>query len=118
MPELDKDHFIPGLSELAEAIRDNGARAGIQLAHLGFHADPPQKCVSLELPPEELDFFKSRGGVELQEYTAEEIQELIAAYGDATIRAQEAGFDIVELNAAHGHGIAQFLSARTNKRTD
>ena len=116
---LDNNFFIPGLSALVQAIHDNGAKAGVQLVHVGWHGVvPPIKCVSLGGPPDELEAIRRRGVPMPQEYTIADIQELIAAYGDAARRAQQAGFDLVEVHAAHGHGITQFLSPRTNRRTD
>jgi 2,4-dienoyl-CoA reductase-like NADH-dependent reductase (Old Yellow Enzyme family)/thioredoxin reductase len=116
---INDDRQIPGLAALSQAIQDNGARAGIQLAHIGPHTGAPLvKCVSIKMPQAELDLIKMMGGGELQEYTLDEIEELIASYGEAAARAQKAGFDMIEVHAAHQHGAAQFLSPRTNQRTD
>ncbi len=53
-----------------------------------------------------------------REMTVEEIKEVILAFGSAAARAREAGFDAVELHAAHGYLLTQFLSAISNRRTD
>ncbi len=116
---LYNDISIPGLSTIVQAIQDNGAKAGVQLVHVGWHAVvPPIKCVSLGGSIDELDAIRRRGSPMPEEYTVTEIQELVSAYGDAARRAQMAGFDLVEVHAAHGHGITQFLSPRTNQRRD
>jgi 2,4-dienoyl-CoA reductase-like NADH-dependent reductase (Old Yellow Enzyme family)/thioredoxin reductase len=57
-------------------------------------------------------------GLPPREITREEIQEIIAAFGEAAQRGKEAGFDAVEIHGAHGYLITQFLSALSNKRDD
>ena len=52
------------------------------------------------------------------EMTLDDIQETIAAFGAAALRAKTAGFDAVELHGAHGYLLMQFLSADSNQRTD
>lgn len=112
----DNEH-IPGLAWLAQTIQAAGAKAGIQLEHCGrqkFLGTPPIKAPS-RVPWEELD---AMGGAVPEELTFEEIQEIVEAFGDAARRAQWAGFDLVEIHGAHGYLITNFLSPRTNKRTD
>ena len=50
--------------------------------------------------------------------TEEEIRAIIQAFGDAALRAKEAGFDAVQLHGAHSSLLSQFLSPHTNRRTD
>ena len=50
--------------------------------------------------------------------TREEIREIVLAFGSAAFRAQEAGFDAVEVHGAHGYLLTQFLSALSNQRHD
>jgi len=112
----DNEH-IPGLAWLAQTIQATGAKAGIQLEHCGrqkFIGTPPIKAPS-RVPWEELN---AMGGAVPEELTFEEIQEIVEAFGDAARRAQWAGFDMVEVHGAHGYLITNFLSPRTNKRTD
>jgi 2,4-dienoyl-CoA reductase-like NADH-dependent reductase (Old Yellow Enzyme family)/thioredoxin reductase len=111
------NEYLPGLSLLAQTIQDNGAKAALQIEHCGLQkplGTAPLKGPSI-LPPEEL--FVS-GGVVPQELTLEEIHGVIEAFGDAALRVKKAGFDLVEIHGAHGYLINQFLSSRTNKRTD
>ena len=109
----------PGLAWLAETIKENGAKACLQISHGGkqilFLRENPLKAPS-RVPWEELhEFF----GVPVpQELSIEEIEELIEAFGNAAFRAKEAGFDMVQVHAASAYLIANFLSARDNKRTD
>lgn len=112
----DNEH-IPGLAWLARTIQSYGVKAGIQLEHAGrqkFLGTPPIKAPS-RIPWEELH---AMGGSVPEELTWEEIQEIVQSFGDAARRAQLAGFDFVEIHGAHGYLITNFLSPRTNRRTD
>jgi 2,4-dienoyl-CoA reductase-like NADH-dependent reductase (Old Yellow Enzyme family)/thioredoxin reductase len=104
----------PGLAWLASVIKENGARACLQITHGGRQkilGTPPIKAPSpvpweiLNAPPPE-------------ELTLEEIKEIVEAFGDAALRAKLVGFDMVEIHGAHGYLITEFLSPHTNKRTD
>jgi 2,4-dienoyl-CoA reductase-like NADH-dependent reductase (Old Yellow Enzyme family)/thioredoxin reductase len=113
----DYEH-IAGLSRLAETIQNAGAKAGLQISHGGrqkFLCRKPIKAAS-RVPWEELYYF---GGCPApDEITFEEILEVVKAFGDAAKRTKDAGFDMVEFHACHGYLISNFLSPRTNKRTD
>ena len=110
------DH-IPGLSLLAQTIQANGAKAAIQISHAGrqkFTLSRPIKAPST-VPWEEI---YAAGCPPPDELTFEEIQQIVKSFGDAAKRAQTADFDMVEIHACHGYLISNFLSPRTNKRTD
>jgi len=110
------DH-IPGLSLLAQTIQANGAKAAIQISHAGrqkFTLSRPIKAPSA-VPWEEI---YAAGCPPPDELTFEEIQQIVKSFGDAAKRAQTADFDMVEIHACHGYLISNFLSPRTNKRTD
>jgi 2,4-dienoyl-CoA reductase-like NADH-dependent reductase (Old Yellow Enzyme family)/thioredoxin reductase len=110
------DH-IPGLSLLAQTIQANGARAAIQISHAGrqkFTLCRPIKAPS-KVPWEEIHL---RGCPPPDVLTFDEIQKIIQSFGMAAKRAQTADFDMVEIHACHGYLISNFLSPRTNKRTD
>ncbi|MBI4286677.1 MAG: FAD-dependent oxidoreductase [Chloroflexi bacterium] len=110
---------IPGLALLAQRIKDNGAKAALQIGHCGRQkmlGIPPLKSAS-RVPWEEL--LQRVGPVAVpEELTVEELQEIVETHGDAALRVQKAGFDMVEVHGAHGYLITNFLSPRTNKRTD
>ena len=113
----DMQH-IAGLSVLAKTIQGAGAKAGLQISHGGrqkFLCRPPIKSAS-RVPWEELYYFE--GCPPPDELTFEEILGVVKAFGDAAKRTQMAGFDMVEFHACHGYLISNFLSPRTNKRTD
>ncbi len=111
-----KDEFIPGLSRLAAAIRDNGARAAVQLNHSGRYnfsffldgKDPVAPSAVASKMTRETP----------RELAPEEIREIIEAFGRAALRVKEAGYDAVEVLSGTGYLISQFLSEVTNKRTD
>jgi len=115
---IDDDKFIPGLSELADTVRQYGAKIGIQLNHNGSQASfdvtgvppvaPSVLPSSKPIPPERAP----------RELTVAEIEALVQCYAKAALRAKTAGFDCVQMHAAHFYLIAQFLSPAMNRRTD
>lgn len=110
------DH-IAGLSLLAQTIQANGAKAAIQISHAGrqkFTLSGPIKAPST-VPWEEI---YAAGCPPPDVITFEEIQQVIKSFGVAAKRAQIADFDMLEIHACHGYLISNFLSPRTNKRTD
>lgn len=112
----DNEH-IAGLSWLVSSIHDEGAKVGIQIEHCGrqkFLGTPPIKAPS-RIPWPTL--YEQTGNVP-EELTIEEIKQIVEHFGDAAKRAQTAGFDLVEIHAAHGYLITNFLSPHTNKRND
>jgi 2,4-dienoyl-CoA reductase-like NADH-dependent reductase (Old Yellow Enzyme family)/thioredoxin reductase len=112
---LYNDHMIAGKSELAEAIKANGAAALIQLSHGGrqctAEATGRQPVAPSAIPCKVV-------GVMPREITPDEIEEVQNAFAEAARRAKQAGFDGVEIHGAHGYLICQFLSPYTNKRGD
>jgi len=110
------DH-IPGLSLLAQIIQANGAKAGIQISHAGrqkFTLSRPIKAPST-VPWEEI---YAQGCPPPDVLTFDEIKQIVKSFGAAAKRAQTADYDMVEIHACHGYLISNFLSPRTNKRTD
>lgn len=114
----DKE-MIPGLSWLADVIRDNGAVPGIQIEHCGrqkFLGTQPIKSSSSIAWP---SLYQQYGlGAVPQELTIEEIHEIEEAFGDSALRAVNAGFELIEVHGAHGYLLTNFLSPHTNHRTD
>jgi 2,4-dienoyl-CoA reductase-like NADH-dependent reductase (Old Yellow Enzyme family) len=108
------DEHVSGLSDLAQIIHRSGAMAGIQIHHAGSKSTLKHTC---GLPPlvVSLDESSPEGAVEL---TEPDIIRIAHAFADAAVRAERAGFDYVELHAAHGYLMSQFLSARANARRD
>jgi len=112
------DKYIPGMALLAASIKDNGARAGLQLSHPGrdgaYVGGAGAKAASrMQWEP----WYKHGMPIPL-ELTIEEIHELVENYGDTARRARIAGFDLVEIHAAAGTLPSNFLSPADNKRND
>jgi 2,4-dienoyl-CoA reductase-like NADH-dependent reductase (Old Yellow Enzyme family)/thioredoxin reductase len=107
------DRMIPGLTDIADAVRAEGAVAGLQLGHCGAQrvvSEPPVVAPSaIAWAP------GKRVPVEL---TREEIARIVQDHADATRRAVQAGFQLIELHAAHGYLVNTFLSPATNQRSD
>ncbi|MBP2078051.1 NADPH dehydrogenase NamA [Oceanobacillus polygoni] len=106
------DKHILGLKNLNKEIHSYGAKSAIQLAHAGRKAE-------LEHPiyaPTALPFNDT--SITPVEMAVENIKATIEAFKNGSRRAKEAGFDIIEIHAAHGYLINQFLSPLTNKRQD
>jgi dimethylglycine catabolism A len=114
------DRFIPGLKRLVGAIHGGGAKASIQLGHAGGHTRA-DICGETPIAPSAIPHPVYETTFEIivpQEMTAARIGETIAAHVAAARRAQKAGFDCVEIHAAHGYLISQFHAPFENRRGD
>ncbi|MBB4825652.1 NADPH2 dehydrogenase [Sporosarcina luteola] len=106
-----EDH-VEGLSEVVDLMKQHGAATGIQLAHAGRKATVEGTIYA----PSAIAFnnqYKTPA-----EMTKDDIEETIAAFKEAAIRSKKAGFDVIEIHAAHGYLINEFLSPLSNQRTD
>lgn len=114
------DRFLPGLTRLATAAKSGGAVAVLQIFHAGNKAlpdlTPGGEVVSASAVPTEASPFAP--SVTPRALSHAEILDVITAFGKATRRAIDAGFDGIELHGAHGFLIQNFLSPRFNQRTD
>jgi 2,4-dienoyl-CoA reductase (NADPH2) len=109
------DSFIDGWRRLADAIRAGGSVSCVQLQvcyEWRAGADDPLEAVGPSEGPGG-PFVK-----QLRELTADEIKLIIKQYGDAAVRAQQAGIDMIEIHAGIGYLVARFLSSFSNRRTD
>ncbi|HED23869.1 MAG TPA: FAD-dependent oxidoreductase [Firmicutes bacterium] len=112
---LHDDRYIDGLSRLARAIKAEGAAASAQLYQAGRYTHSMITGVQPVAPSP----IASRLTRETpKEMSAEDIDVVIESFGEAALRAVEAGFDAVEVIASAGYLICQFLSPVTNKRSD
>jgi 2,4-dienoyl-CoA reductase-like NADH-dependent reductase (Old Yellow Enzyme family)/thioredoxin reductase len=115
---LYDDSVIPGLASLTNAVHSRGSKVAVQLHHAGRLAVPGYNGGRKPKGPSsikgKLDMFGAP-----DELATAEIEEIIKAYGRAAVRVAEAGVDVLEVHAAHGHGLPQqFLSPYSNQRTD
>jgi 2,4-dienoyl-CoA reductase-like NADH-dependent reductase (Old Yellow Enzyme family) len=115
------DRFLPSLRRLADAAKSGGAPAILQIFHAGNKAVPDLvpggEIVSASSLKAPAGPFNS-GAVMSRALTSDEIVEIVSAFGEATRRAIEAGFDGVELHGAHGFLIQNFFSPLYNQRED
>ncbi len=111
------DATIEGLGRLAAAVKAEGAAVCLQLAHAGSRGSR-RVLGTAPLAPSALRHPYEPEGDMPEEMNLAQIQEVAAAFGEAAGRAAAAGYDAVEIHAAHGYLLSQFLSPLTNRRTD
>ena len=114
------DRFLPGLTRLVDEIHRAGAKASIQLGHGGGHTRR-DICGETPIAPSAIPHPVYETTLETivpEEMTKARIEAVIAAHADAAARARKAGFDCVEIHAAHGYLISQFHAPFENRRTD
>ena len=109
---LYSDKLVAGFAEMTEAVHEASGKIVLQLAHAGIQAN---SSLTGQPPKGPSPFEKVPTG---QEMTHDEIQKVIEAFGQAAFRAQTAGFDGVQIHAAHGFLLSQFLSPFFNRRRD
>jgi 2,4-dienoyl-CoA reductase (NADPH2) len=108
------DQFIPGLSKLADAIKNNGALAALQILHCGREGGVDLVyCLMPSVVPQKLSYFKPP-----REMTLGDIKQAISDHVCAARRAVAAGYDMIELSGIVGYLISTFISRYTNKRQD
>ncbi|SDU37426.1 FAD-dependent oxidoreductase [Geopseudomonas guangdongensis] len=136
---VSSDDFLPGLSALTARVHKHGAKIAMQLQHAGKVAVrdmaegrpiwvpsiPPAVNTNMmaALTREELSTFVSsskrrEGGAAIRVMDQADIAQMVEWFAAAAERAQRAGFDGVEIHAAHNYIIAGFLSAYYNQRDD
>lgn len=105
------DDHIPGLQRLASAIKAQQSIAVSQLHHAGMRS-PAELIGGAPVCPSDNEKTGARG------LTHAEVKQLIADFVAAAVRAEQAGFDGVELHGAHSYILCQFFSAEVNHRDD
>lgn len=107
------NNHISGLKKIVEACKVHGAKVGIQLQHAG------RKSEVLSEPSIAPSSIAYSDAYRLpMEMSHKDIKDVIMAFRNAAIRADEAGFDTIEIHAAHGYLVSEFLSPLSNHRQD
>ena len=111
---LDNDSFIPGQRKLVEAVHNYPeVKIAAQIAHTGRQgAHPKYPPVAPSPIPDKIT------GLTPRELTKPEIEDLIQKFVATGRRAYESGYDMVQLHAAHGYFLSNFISPYTNRRSD
>ena len=109
------DNSVSELKRVVEVIHQKDRRVCLHINHAGGAANPE---VTGQPPRSPSPFTCTRTGVTAEAVSAEGIEELIEGFRIATLKAVEAGFDAVELQAGHGYLLDQFLNPVINRRED
>ena len=117
MNGIQDDDHIPAYKEMTKAVHEAGGRIAMQIVHGGAGSISAAQTGGDYMAVSLIDNLPEFGR-EPREMKEEDIQEIIEAFGHAARRAQEAGFDGVQIHGAHGYLVSQFLSSRTNQRSD
>jgi NADPH2 dehydrogenase len=110
------DEQIEGLTRIAAGVQRYGGAAAIQLNHAGRKCTAVPKDETYTVAPSPIAFDDTYRVP--REISKDEIKEVVASFKDAAKRANEAGFDAIEIHGAHGYLISEFLSPLSNKRED
>jgi 2,4-dienoyl-CoA reductase-like NADH-dependent reductase (Old Yellow Enzyme family)/thioredoxin reductase len=113
--DVSTDAIIPWLQQFSTRIHDNGAAIMCQISHLGRRADATAMNWMPTLAPSRIRETRHRNFP--REMDGADIQRIVGDYAAAALRCKEGGLDGVE-TVTGGHLIGQFLSPRTNLRTD
>ena len=111
---VDRDELLPGLRQLTEAVHENGGRIILQMAHGGFFA----MAKLIGEAPIAPSVIPGMSKSPRRAMSVQDIQELVNAFAEGGRRAKEAGYDGVQIHAAHGYLLSQFLSPAYNHRSD
>ena len=108
-PLLHDEKYIPAWANMVEKIKRYGAKVSVEIAHYGSEGAIGPKVSASDV---------SSISNDVRPLTIDEIDVIVDQFVATVMNAKTAGFDAVTLHAAHGYGLAQFLSPLYNKRTD
>ena len=110
---LYDDKYVPAMKEMFHKVHQAGGKIAVQLNHGGRYALKAPNVV--RIGP---SVMEHKGEIQCREMIEADIGKLVAQFGKASRLAREAGADGVQIHAAHGYLVSQFLSPFSNKRTD
>ncbi|MFQ5980680.1 MAG: NADH:flavin oxidoreductase [Candidatus Heimdallarchaeota archaeon] len=107
MAGISQDSHISGLEQITKLVHEaeTGSAIAAQLNHGGAYS------VSTKAP-------SKREDKPVQAMTGEDIENIIEGFREAATRVKKAGYDAIQIHSAHGYLVSQFLSSKTNQRTD
>jgi 2,4-dienoyl-CoA reductase-like NADH-dependent reductase (Old Yellow Enzyme family) len=111
------DALLPSLERLASAVHGAGGKVALQISHAGLMANRP-RAVGGPAAPLGPSVLQTETGPVGMAMTAEQIAAVPPAFARAAARARAAGYDAVQIHAAHGYLLSEFLSPFFNRRTD
>ena len=125
---IDTDSHIPGFARLAESMQKYGAKCAVQLQYPGRQAAMPREgkltatdqAIKLPWSQSRTIVYANHDEAKktMQVLSTDDVVALIDEFSEAAWRVKQAGFDAVELHAAHGYLISQFMSPYLNRRSD
>lgn len=111
---IHDDRFVAGLWAMVEAVHKAGGKIALQIVHAGRFAD----FALTGLQPIGPSAVAKDGQTTCRAMSKPDIVNIVSAFTQAAVRARQAGFDAIQLHAAHGFLLSQFLSPALNQRTD
>jgi 2,4-dienoyl-CoA reductase-like NADH-dependent reductase (Old Yellow Enzyme family) len=109
---IHNDATVDGLALMCETVHRHNGKIAAQISHAGSQT----RVFGLKaIGP---SVFYEKGKAVCWAMSKKDIDHVVRAFGDAAIRAKRAGFDAVQIHAAHGYLLSQFLSPSVNQRTD
>lgn len=115
---IAKDSDVAGLTKLVQTIHQNNTKTFAQINHAGARAKQDIiGCLPKSASAVQHAKFAKNDALPI-EMTTKDIQQVIAEFAAAAVRAKAAGFDGVEIHSAHAYLLTQFYSPLTNQRTD
>jgi 2,4-dienoyl-CoA reductase-like NADH-dependent reductase (Old Yellow Enzyme family) len=111
---IHDDRFVAGLWAMVEAVHKAGGKIALQIVHGGRFAD----FALTGLKPIGPSAVAKDGQTTCRAMSKSDIANIVSAFAQAAMRAKQAGFDAIQLHAAHGYLFSQFLSPALNQRTD
>jgi 2,4-dienoyl-CoA reductase-like NADH-dependent reductase (Old Yellow Enzyme family) len=112
---IHDDSLIPSLKKLVDEVHRNGGKIAAQLMHAGWFGNPGLSGLPVVGPTSTVN---AANQLPVRELSADEVYEHVNQFIQAGRRAIEAGFDAVQIHAAHGWLVSAFLSPVTNRRQD